>query len=98
MEQQDKIAVENVNHPGKSRPVDRAMYDTMKKAYLKVLPGKSPGLTLAEISVRLSRELPQDLYPDGARAGWWAKTVQLDLEAKGLVRREKTSPIRLFRA
>ena len=98
MEQQDKIAVENVNHPGKSRPADRAMYDAMKKAYLKVLPGKSPGLTPAEISARLSRELPQDLYPGGARAGWWAKTVQLDLEAKGLLRREKTSPVRLFRA
>lgn len=98
MKQRDKIAVENVNHPGTSRPVDRAMYDAMKKAYLKVLPGKSPGLTLAEISARLSRELPQDLYPGGARAGWWAKTVQLDLEAKGLVRREKTSPVRLFRA
>jgi hypothetical protein len=98
MAQQDKIAVENVNYPGGSRLVDRAMYDAMKKAYLKVLPGKSPGLTLAEISVRLSRELPQELYPDGARAGWWAKTVQLDLEAKGLVRREKTSPIRLFKA
>lgn len=98
MEQQDKIAVENINHPGKSRSVDRARYDAMKKAYLKVLPGKSPGLTLAEISVRLSRELPQDLYPDGARAGWWAKTVQLDLEAKGLVRRERTNPIRLFKA
>ena len=98
MEKQDKIAVENVNHPGKSRSVDRARYDAMKNAYLKVLPGKSPGLTLAEISVRLSRELSQDLYPDGARAGWWAKTIQLDLEAKRVIRREKTNPIRLFRA
>ena len=98
MDQQDKITVENINHPGKSRSVDRSRYDAMKRAYLKVLPGKSPGLTLAEISVRLSRELSQELYPDGARAGWWAKTVQLDLEAKGVIRREKTSPIRLFRA
>ncbi len=98
MEQRDKIAVENVNHPGTSRPVDRAMYDAMRRAYLKVLPHRSPGLTLAEISMRLSCELPQNLYPDGAKAGWWAKTVQLDLEAKGLVRRENTSPIRLFKA
>lgn len=98
MEQQDRIAVENINHPGTSRSVDRAMYDAMRRAYLKVLPGGSPGLTLSEISMRLPRELPQDLYPDGAKTGWWAKTVQLDLEAKGLVRRENTSPIRLFKA
>lgn len=97
MAQQDRIEVENINHPGKTRPVDRAMYDAMRKAYLKVLPAEPPGWTLAEISERLIGELPQDLYPGGARAGWWAKTVQLDLEAKGLVRRKKTSPIRLFR-
>ena len=93
-----QIEVENINHPGTARQVDRAMYDAMKKAYLKVLPGKSPGLTLAEISERLAGELPQELYPGGAKAGWWAKTVQLDLEAKGLIRREKTSPIRLHKS
>jgi hypothetical protein len=97
MAQQEKIAVENVNHPGKAKPVDRTMYDAMKAAYLEVLRGKSPGLTLAEISECLVAKLPLDLFPDGAKAGWWAKTVQLDLEAKGLVKREKTSPIRLYK-
>lgn len=98
MAQQDRIAVENINHPGKAKPVDRTMYRAVRQAYLKVLPGKSPGLTLAEISERLAGQLPQDLFPGGAKAGWWAKTVQLDLEAKGLVKREKTSPIRLHRS
>ena len=42
MEQQDRIAVENINHPGTSRSVDRAMYDAMRRAYLKVLPGSRP--------------------------------------------------------
>ncbi|MBZ9656688.1 DUF6958 family protein [Phyllobacterium lublinensis] len=97
MQQQDKITVENINHPGKSRAVDRAMYDAMKQAYLEILPDSVPGLTLTEVSARLVRKLPQALYPRGAKAGWWAKTVQLDLEAKGLVRREKTSPIRLYK-
>jgi hypothetical protein len=98
MAQQNEITVENVNHPGTARQVDRAMYDAMRQAYLKVLPGKSPGLTLAQISERLAGELPKELFPGGAKAGWWAKTVQLDLEAKGLVKREKTSPIRLHRS
>lgn len=98
MTQQDKIAVENVNHPGKSKPVDRAMYDAMRQAYLEVLPAGPPGLTLAQISEHLTGRLPRDLFLDGAKAGWWAKTVQLDLEAKGLVKREKTSPIKLHRS
>jgi hypothetical protein len=28
------------------------------------------------------------------KAGWWAKAVQLDLEAKGIVVREATKPLR----
>jgi hypothetical protein len=32
--------------------------------------------------------LPQDLWPNGEKSGWWMKTVQLDLEAKGLVVRD----------
>ena len=35
------------------------------------------------------------LDPDGAKAGWWTKAVQLDLEAKGIIRREKVTPLRL---
>jgi hypothetical protein len=38
--------------------------------------------------------LPGELFPEGARVGWWAKTVQLDLEAKGVVVREKSKPLR----
>jgi hypothetical protein len=39
--------------------------------------------------------LPQKLCPGGAKSGWWAKAVQLDLEAKGIIMRTKTSPLRL---
>ena len=35
-------------------------------------------------------QLPEQLFPGRAKAGWWTKAVQLDLEAKGLVAREKT--------
>ena len=93
-----KIEVENVNHPGVVSQVDADMYDAMKRAYLKILPKTSPGLTLAETTERLLAHLPEELFPDGAKAGWWAKTVQLDLEAKGVVTREKSKPIRLRKA
>jgi hypothetical protein len=91
------IAVENVNHPGRSRRVTAAMYAAMKRAMLKVLPAKPPGLTFAELGERVLPLLPEELFPEGARANWWAKTVQLDLEAKGLIERGSSSPLRLHR-
>jgi len=93
-----KVDVENVNHPGTTRSVDAEAYEAMKRAYLKVLPRTSPGLTLEEIRERVTALLPEKLFPGGAKAGWWAKTVQLDLEAKGLVFRTKSAPLRLFKA
>ena len=91
------IDVENVNHPGRVKPVDAQMYQAMKRAFLKVLPRTSPGLTLAQVRERIVAHLPEAVFPDGAKAGWWAKTVQLDLEAKGTIARERTKPLRLRR-
>ena len=92
-----KIAVENVNVPGKTTNVDAEKYQAMKHAFLQVLPRKSPGLTQKEIVREVKAHLPADLFPGGRTAGWWAKTVQLDLEAKGQVEREQTKPLRWYR-
>jgi len=91
------VEVRNVRHPGGRRRVDAEMYGAMRKAYLAVLTRRAPGLTIAEIQARLPARLPQSLYPGGAKAGWWSKTVQLDLEARGIVARTADSPIRLYR-
>jgi hypothetical protein len=91
----EKIQVENLNHPGNLRSVDAGMYVAMRRAFLKLLPQTSPGLTAAELRERLLVHLPEDLFPRGAKVGWWAKTVQLDLEAKGIIVREKATPLRL---
>lgn len=93
----DRIEVENVVHPASRRRVDRSMYTAMKRAYLTVLPRTAPGLTLAEVRQRLLEVLPAEHFPGGAKAGWWAKTVQLDLEAKGVIARDSGSPLRLHR-
>ena len=95
---EDKITVENVNVPGKTSRVNAAKYLAMKDAMLRVLPKKEPGLTQAEVRETVIPLLPDDLYPEGATAGWWAKTVQLDLEAKGIVIREATKPLRWHQA
>jgi hypothetical protein len=92
-----KIQIENVLRPGKTYSADAAKYEAMKKAVLTVLPKTLPGLTVAEAQDRVVAHLPEGLFPGGATSGWWMKAVQLDLEAKGIVTRTKTSPLRLYR-
>jgi hypothetical protein len=93
-----RVVVENINHPGTSRRVDAAYYQAMRLAVLKVLPPSSPGLTFAQVSRAVLPHLPTALFPGGAKAGWWLKTVQLDLEAKSIIAREKAKPLRLHRS
>ncbi len=93
----DKIAIENFTSPGHVTRVDSKKYTAMRAALVKVLPIKSPGITVAEAKASLLALLPQDLFPNGEKAGWWLKAVQLDLEAKGLIQREQTKPLRLYR-
>jgi hypothetical protein len=92
-----RVTVRNVNHPGRTTQVDAVMYQGMRGALLKVLPAREPGMTLLEMRRRLGAHLPKDLFPRGAGVSWWAKTVQLDLEARGVVARERSTPLRLHR-
>jgi hypothetical protein len=69
----------------------------MRKAMLKVLPRKAPGLTQAEMWDALARVVPKGVFPDRGKVGWWMKSVQLDLEAKKVLVREKTKPLRWHR-
>ena len=94
----DRIAIESIVHPGKTKDVDAGMYRAMRAAMLQVLPADSPGLTRDEILEAVPAHLPEDLYPDGAKAGWWSKAVQLDLEAKGVIARESCRPLRWHRS
>ncbi|HUQ35204.1 MAG TPA: hypothetical protein VM144_02385 [Aestuariivirga sp.] len=94
MTKSQKIEIENVLSPGHVVRVDADKYEAMKRAFLKVLPKKPPGLTAAEIGEAILAHLPDDLFPQGAKAGWWKKAVQLDLEAKGSVAREDSKPLR----
>jgi hypothetical protein len=89
------VLVENAVSPGRQTPVNADKYDAMREAYLRVLPSDEPGATPAEIKAKLTPLLPEDLFPGGSTAGWWAKCVQLDLEAKGLIARSPKSPVRL---
>lgn len=93
----DKIEIENVNKPGKSERVDRGKYTAMRKALLSVLPDEAPGLTVPDAKEALLPLLPDDVFPQGNTAGWWLKAVQLDLEAKGVIKRAPRKPVHLYR-
>ncbi|MDK1384254.1 hypothetical protein QN224_02395 [Sinorhizobium sp. 8-89] len=97
MAKPNRIIVENIIRPGKTNSVDAERYAAMKAALLTVIPAEVPGLTLAEIRERIFAHLSDEKFPDGKGVSWWSKTVQLDLEAKGVIAREKTSPIRLHK-
>ncbi len=89
-----RVTVENVNVPGYTTRVDATMYNAMRRALLTVLPTVAPGLTQAEMCDAVLPHLPEELFPGGAKVGWWAKSVQLDLEAKQIIVREPTKPLR----
>ena len=97
MAKSEKVEVENINHPGLIERVDAEKYNATRKALLKVLTETAPGMTAKELQAAMIPHLPQDLFPGGAKSGWWMKTVQLDLEAKGLIRRAATKPLRWHR-
>jgi hypothetical protein len=93
------IAVENVNVPGRVSRVNAERYLAMREVLLSVLPAAPPGLTQTEMIDAVVAGAPQTLWPNGDKAGWWMKTVQLDLEAKGLVVRERSAkPTRWYRS
>ena len=93
MPTREVVVVENVNCPGRTSNVDAVKYYAMKKALLKVLPKKPPGLTQREMFNAILPHLPDELWPKGAKSGWWAKTVQLDLEAKQILFRTGNKPL-----
>jgi hypothetical protein len=94
---QDRIVVETIVHPGKTYSVDAARYAALRDAILSVLPTQAPGLTLDEARAAVLPTLPQALFPGGSKAGWYFKVAQLDLEAKGVIEREKVTPLRVHR-
>ena len=73
----NKVKVENIVSPGSTRLVDAEKYAAMKRAYLAVVPKSAPGATPAQMLERMIENLPQDLFPDGAKAGWWAVNGEL---------------------
>lgn len=93
-----KVEVRNANQPGWTGKVDAAKFEAMSSAITRVLPRNAPGLTQTEIRNKVVFHLPDHVFPGGERSDWWTKTVLLDMEADGLLEREKLArPFRWHR-
>ena len=94
----DRGIIEVLNRDGSPYPAKGKEFEAMRAALLAVRQDGPPGLTVAEAKAALLPLLDQQLFPGGKKAGRWIKAVQLDHEARGLIRRATGSPVRPFRS
>jgi hypothetical protein len=92
----EKIAMENVNIPGRVVNVDADKYWAVRNAIFAVLPSTAPGMTLAVLKEAVRPMISDAVFPDGFKAGWWVMGLQLDLRAKKLIAIEESKPMRLY--
>lgn len=97
MPDDEKILIESITSPHHTERVSKAKYLAMRYALLAALPEQAPGLTVAEANIAILPHLSEVEFPCGAKAGWWLKAVQLDLEAKRIIQRGPGKPVRLFK-
>ena len=88
-----KVVVRTPNAPGYTNRVRKDKYDAMRPLVLKAVPRRAPGATQDELFAAIAKAAPKDVFP-GTTSMWWAKCVQLDLEARGLLARVKGRPTR----
>ena len=91
----EKIAMENVNIPGRVVNVDADKYWAVRNAIVAVLPSTAPGMTLAALKEAVRPLIHDAQFPGGFKAGWWVMGLQLDLRAKKVIAAEESKPMRL---
>ena len=74
--------------------LNRPPMNPLSQAMLAALPKAAPGLTQRAMMDAVKPHLDPALFPGGKTSGWWVKCVQLDMEAKRTLVREKTRPLR----
>lgn len=84
----------NINKPGTSSFVQKDKYEEVKRVLKAFMPTRSPGLTQDEMASLVIDHVSEDVFDDRTKAGWWMKTVQLDLEARKTMIRENAKPLR----
>ncbi|MGR3467427.1 MAG: DUF6958 family protein [Shimia sp.] len=92
-----KDTIEVLNRNGSPHRVGREKFEHVSAVLMAALPEGTPGMTFAEVKEAVRDGLGAELFPGGAKMGWWLKTVQLDHEARGMIARSETSPLRFWK-
>lgn len=86
------IEVRTPNVPGYTHRVDARKYAIMRDALLPLIP--AGGMTASEMVAAVRPKLPKGMFGHEA-VQWWVKAVQLDLEARGILARDREAkPLR----
>ena len=81
----------------KGTRISREMYEAVREAILDAVPADEPGLRFGDLSKEVEERAPRHVF-ENASVSWYATTVKLDLEARGLISRVPgVSPQRLVR-
>ena len=67
--------------------IESVKYAEMRRALLRVIPTKEPGVPFSELVDRLEGVLDDGVYGPDVSRPWFVTTVKLDLEARGLIAR-----------
>ena len=94
----EKIAMENVNKPGRLVNVDADKYWAVRNAIIEILPATAPGMTIVALKEAVRPLISEAVFPEGFKAGWWVMGLQLDLRAKNVLIAEDSKPMRLHLA
>ncbi len=76
--------------------VKKAEYEAMEQAILAYLRKVKKPVSFNELFCGVSKIVPPELFQDEARARWYAKVVQRDLELTGRIERLPEPPVRLL--
>lgn len=82
----ERIEILNPNTGRTDRTIAADRYNGMKAAILKVVPRRKAGVPFSELRDRVQPLLDPVVF-EGASIGWYATSVKLDLEARGLIER-----------
>jgi len=93
------VKTRNVNKGSGGFAVTPEKYEPIRQAILASVPAREPGVTFRELVASVAAQVPRALFPKKGSLSWYTKVVQLDLEARGQLKRiPGATPQRIRRA
>ena len=62
--------------------IDKTKYNVMRRALLRVIPGRKDGVLFQELAGQVRPHLDRSVYGKGVSINWFLVTVKQDLEAR----------------